>query len=144
METRRVFTREHLLHHSDRDSQHTGTAFQRLLGELGVTLPHGSIWPLAETPDRDATPRPNVFDYIERFYNPTRRYSPRAFPARLSTGGRHDQLKVVSADLAARHDVTVARIVADWLKSIRMYISTDSLDLANISRRYHAANGRVL
>jgi putative transposase len=45
-----------LLHHSDRGSQYTSEQCQRLMAE------HGVLWA-------------DVFDYIERFYNPRRRHS---------------------------------------------------------------------
>jgi putative transposase len=83
-----------LLHHSDRGSQYTSESFQRLLGELGVTCSmsrSGNVWDNSvmesffstlktertsrkHYPTRDAL-RADVFDYIERFYNPLRRHS---------------------------------------------------------------------
>ena len=83
-----------LLHHSDRGSQYTSEAFQRLLRGLGVTCSmsrSGNVWDNAvmesffstlkterthrrHYPTRNAA-RADVFDYIERFYNPTRRHS---------------------------------------------------------------------
>jgi putative transposase len=85
---------EALLHHSDRGSQYTSEAFQRLLGELGITCSmsrSGNVWDnsamesffkslKAERIDRKiyrsrADAKADVFDYVERFYNPTRRHS---------------------------------------------------------------------
>ena len=83
-----------LLHHSDRGSQYSSEAFQRLLRGVGVTCSmsrSGNVWDnaVAESffstlktertnrkhyPTRDAA-RADVFDFIERFYNPTRRHS---------------------------------------------------------------------
>ena len=83
-----------LLHHSDRGSQYTSDSFQRLLGELGVTCSmsrSGNVWDNSAMESffsslkterigrktyrtRDEV-RADVFDYIERFYNPTRRHS---------------------------------------------------------------------
>jgi len=83
-----------VLHHSDRGSQYTADAFQRLLRDLGVTCSmsrSGNVWDNAAMesffsslktertarrtyPSRQAA-RADVFDYIERFYNPTRRHS---------------------------------------------------------------------
>ena len=83
-----------LLHHSDRGSQYTADAFQRLLRDLGVTCSmsrSGNVWDNSAMesffsslktertarktyPTRNAA-RADVFDYIERFYNPTRRHS---------------------------------------------------------------------
>ena len=83
-----------LLHHSDRGSQYTSESFQRLLHDLGVTCSMsraGNVWDNSvmesffstlkterthrhDYPTRDAA-RADVFDYIERFYNPTRRHS---------------------------------------------------------------------
>ena len=83
-----------LLHHSDQGSQYTSEAFQRLLRDLGVTCSmsrSGNVWDNAVMESffstlktertnrrhyatRDAA-RADVFDYIERFYNPIRRHS---------------------------------------------------------------------
>lgn len=83
-----------LLHHSDRGSQYTSDAFQRLLGDLGVTCSmsrSGNVWDNSAMEsffsslktERTARKvyrsrsdaKADVFDYIERFYNPTRRHS---------------------------------------------------------------------
>ncbi len=83
-----------LLHHSDRGSQYTSEDVQRLLRELGVACSmsrSGNVWDnsvmesffstlktertsLKDYATRDAA-RADVFDYIERFYNPIRRHS---------------------------------------------------------------------
>ena len=83
-----------LLHHSDRGSQYTSQAFQRLMAEHGVTCSlsrSGNVWDNAAMESffsslkvervagkiyrtRDQA-RADVFDYIERFYNPRRRHS---------------------------------------------------------------------
>ena len=83
-----------LLHHSDRGSQYTSEQCQRLLAEHGVMCSlsrSGNVWDNAamesffsslkteRTADktyrsRDQA-RADVFDYIERFYNPRRRHS---------------------------------------------------------------------
>lgn len=83
-----------LLHHSDQGSQYASESFQRLLRDLGVTCSmsrSGNVWDnsVMESffsslkiervarktyPTRDAA-RIDIFDYIERFYNPTRRHS---------------------------------------------------------------------
>lgn len=83
-----------LLHHSDQGSQYTSESFQRLLTDMGVTCSmsrSGNVWDnsVMESffsslkterisrkvyPTRDAA-RTDIFDYIERFYNPTRRHS---------------------------------------------------------------------
>ena len=83
-----------LVHHSDRGSQYTSEQFQRLLGDLGVTCSMsraGNVWDNSAMESffsslktertarkvyrtrQDA--KADVFDYIERFYNPTRRHS---------------------------------------------------------------------
>jgi putative transposase len=83
-----------LLHHSDRGSQYTSDAFQRLLSDLGVTCSmsrSGNVWDNSAMEsffsslktERTARKvyrsrsdaKADVFDYIERFYNPTRRHS---------------------------------------------------------------------
>ncbi len=83
-----------LLHHSDRGSQYTSEVFQRLLAEHGVICSmsrSGNVWDNAAMESffsslkterkaqrlyrtRDQA-RADVFDYIERFYNPRRRHS---------------------------------------------------------------------
>jgi putative transposase len=83
-----------LLHHSDRGSQYTSDQFQRLLTDHGVTCSmsrSGNVWDNAAMEsffsslktERTARKlyrttdeaRADVLDYIERFYNPKRRYS---------------------------------------------------------------------
>lgn len=83
-----------LLHHSDQGSQYTSEPFQRLMADNGVTCSmsrSGNVWDNAAAESffsslkiervrrkvyrtRDQA-RADVFDYIERFYNPTRRHS---------------------------------------------------------------------
>ena len=83
-----------LLHHSDQGSQYTSEPFQRLMTDNGVTCSmsrSGNVWDNAAMESffsslkteriarktyrtRDHA-RAEVFDYIERFYNPTRRHS---------------------------------------------------------------------
>jgi putative transposase len=83
-----------LLHHSDQGSQSTSEQFQRLMTDNGVTCSmsrSGNVWDNAAMESffsslkteriarktyrtRDHA-RAEVFDYIERFYNPTRRHS---------------------------------------------------------------------
>jgi putative transposase len=82
-----------LLHHSDRGSQYSSEGFQRLMADHGVTCSmsrSGNVWDNAAMESffsslkterlarkiyrtRDAA-WAEVFDYIERFYNPTRRH----------------------------------------------------------------------
>ena len=83
-----------LLHHSDQGSQYTSEHFQRLLQDLGVTCSmsrSGNVWDNAVMESFFSTmktercyrrhyatrqaARADIFDYIERFYNPTRRHS---------------------------------------------------------------------
>jgi len=83
-----------LLHHSDRGSQYTSEQFQRLMADHGVTCSMsraGNVWDNAAMESffssmktertalktyrtRDQA-KADVFDYIERFYNPKRRHS---------------------------------------------------------------------
>ena len=83
-----------LLHHSDRGSQYTSEKCQSLMAEHGVTSSlsrSGNVWDNAAMESffsslkvervagktyrtRDQA-RADVFDYIERFYNPRRRHS---------------------------------------------------------------------
>lgn len=83
-----------LLHHSDRGSQYASEQFQRLLTDAGVSCSMsraGNVWDNSAMESffsslktervcrkvyrtRDQA-RADVFDYIERFYNPKRRHS---------------------------------------------------------------------
>ena len=82
------------MHHSDQGSQYTGEQLQRLLLDHGITCSMsraGNVWDNSAMESffsslktertarnvyrtRDAA-RADVFDYIERFYNPRRRHS---------------------------------------------------------------------
>lgn len=83
-----------LLHHSDQGSQYTSEQFQRLMADHGITCSmsrSGNVWDNAAMEsffsslktERTASKtyrsrnqaRADVFDYIERFYNPRRRHS---------------------------------------------------------------------
>ena len=83
-----------LLHHSDQGSQYTSELFQRLLADNGITCSmsrSGDVWDNSAMESffsslktercsrkvystRDQA-RADVFDYVERFYNPRRRHS---------------------------------------------------------------------
>jgi putative transposase len=83
-----------LLHHSDQGSQYTSEQFQHLLADNGITCSMsraGNVWDNSAMESffsslktertarkvyraRDEA-RADVFDYIERFYNPRRRHS---------------------------------------------------------------------
>jgi putative transposase len=83
-----------LLHHSDQGSQYTSEPFQRLMADHGIACSmsrSGNVWDNAAMESffsslkteriggrvyrtRDDA-RTDVFDYIERFYNPVRRHS---------------------------------------------------------------------
>jgi putative transposase len=83
-----------LLHHSDRGSQYTSEPFRRLMADHGVSCSmsrSGNVWDNAAMESffssmkiertrrktyrtRDQA-KADVFDYIERFYNPKRRHS---------------------------------------------------------------------
>lgn len=85
---------QELLHHSDQGSQYTSEQFQRLLTDQGITCSmsrSGNVWDnsamesffstmkiervhrkVYETRDQA---KADVFDYVERFYNPYRRHS---------------------------------------------------------------------
>ena len=83
-----------LLHHSDQGSQYTSEDFQRLLANQGILCSmsrKGDCWDNAAMESFFSTmktertarrtyvtrdeARADVFDYIERFYNPRRRHS---------------------------------------------------------------------
>ena len=83
-----------LLHHSDQGSQYTSEQFQRLMADQAITSSisrSGNVWDNAAMESfssslkierirgkiyrtRDQA-RADVFNYIERFYNPRRRHS---------------------------------------------------------------------
>ncbi|WP_244509904.1 IS3 family transposase, partial [Rhizobium sp. AC27/96] len=83
-----------LLHHSDQGSQYTSEQFQRLMADHGITCSmsrSGNVWDNAAMEScfsslktertarkvyrtRDDA-KADVFDYVERFYNPKRRHS---------------------------------------------------------------------
>jgi putative transposase len=83
-----------LLHHSDQGSQYTSEQFQQLMADNGVTCSmsrSGNVWDNAAMESffsslktervgkkvyrTRAQAKADVFDYIECFYNPTRRHS---------------------------------------------------------------------
>ena len=79
-----------LLHHSDQGSQYTSEQFRTLMQENGVTCSmsrSGNVWDNAAMESFFSTlkterkvyrsrnqARADVFDFIERFYNPKRRH----------------------------------------------------------------------
>jgi len=82
-----------LLHHSDQGSQYTSEQFQRLMADNGVTCSmsrSGNVWDNAAMESffsslkterigkkiyrTRSQAKADVFDYIECFYNPTRRH----------------------------------------------------------------------
>lgn len=83
-----------VVHHSDQGVQYTSEQFQRLLVSLGITCSmsrRGNVWDNAVMESFFSTlktercrfrryvsrdeARQDIFDYIERFYNPVRRHS---------------------------------------------------------------------
>ena len=85
---------QELLHHSDKGSQYTSEQFQRLLADQGITCSvsrSGDVWDNSamesffsslkiERVHRSVyqtreQAKADVFDYVERFYNPYRRHS---------------------------------------------------------------------
>ena len=83
-----------LMHHSDQGSQYASEAFQRALAGLGITCSmsrSGNVWDNSAMESFFSSlktervhrrqyrtreeARSDVFDYIERFYNPRRRHS---------------------------------------------------------------------
>lgn len=94
MAVRRRGRPDAVLHHSDRGSQYTSDQFQRLLADQGIQCSMsraGNVWDNAAMEsffsslktERTARKvyrtrnhaRADIFDYIERFYNPKRRHS---------------------------------------------------------------------
>ena len=111
-----------LLHHSDRGSQYTSEQFQRLMADHGVVCSmsrSGNVWDNAvmesffSSLKTERTARrmyrtrddakADVFDYIERFYNPKRRHSTIGYLSPMSSNGRLDWLKRVSTEPGAAH-----------------------------------------
>lgn len=94
MAVRRRGRPKELMHHSDQGSQYTSEAFQRVLAGLGITCSmsrSGNVWDNSamesvfsslktervhrrQYQTREEA-RSDVFEYIERFYNPRRRHS---------------------------------------------------------------------
>lgn len=85
---------QELLHHSDQGSQYTSEAFQQLMADHGITCSmsrSGNVWDNAAMESFFSSlktervrgkvyrcrteARADMFDYIERFYNPRRRHS---------------------------------------------------------------------
>ena len=85
---------QELMHHSDQGSQYTSEQFQRLLSEQGITCSMsraGEVWDNSAMESFFSSmkteriskknyqsreqAKADVFDYIERFYNPYRRHS---------------------------------------------------------------------
>jgi putative transposase len=85
---------QELLHHSDQGSQYTSEQFQRLLADQGVTCSmsrSGDVWDNSAMESFFSSlkterihrkvyqtreqAKADVFDYVERFYNPYRRHS---------------------------------------------------------------------
>ena len=83
-----------LRHNSDQGSQYTSEQFQRVMADNGVTCSmsrSGNVWDSTAMESFFSSPkiegiawktyrtrnqaRADVFDYVERFYNPTRRHS---------------------------------------------------------------------
>jgi len=98
-----------VLHHSDQGSQYTSESFQRLLADQGLSCSmsrSGNVWDNAAMESffsslkiertarktyrtRDQA-KADVFDYIERFYNPKRRHSTLGYmsPMEFETKGQ--------------------------------------------------------
>lgn len=108
-----------LLRHSDQGSQYTSEHFQRLLDEQGITCSMsraGEVWDNSAMEsffsslqtERTARKvyrtrgqaRPDVFDYIECFYNPTRQHSTFGY-LRPDSSSKLRKLRSVSTSPAA-------------------------------------------
>ena len=106
------------LHHSDQGSQYTSEQFQRLLADNGMTCSmsrSGDVWDNSAMESffsslktertyrtRDAA-RADVFDYIERFYNPKRRHSKWVISAQFSSRLAPCYLNLPFTEPAADH-----------------------------------------
>ena len=97
-----------LVHHSDRGSQYTSEHFQKLLREIGVTCSMsraGNVWDNAVAESFFSTlkterihrrhyqtrneARADIFDFIERYYNTTRRHSKLGYLSPLDFEQQH-------------------------------------------------------
>ncbi len=107
-----------LIHHSDRDTQHASQAFQRKLGDYGMVCSmsrKGNYWDNAPTESffnslknerlhgtRYATREEaiaDLFDYIEVFYNRSRRHS---------TLGYHSSVQFLQDWITNQHERKMA------------------------------------
>lgn len=109
-----------LLHHSDQGRRYTSEQFQRPMADNGVTCSmsrSGNVWDHAamesffsslaterigrKTYRTRNQARAEVFDYIERFYNPTRRHSTSGYLSHIDFEKQADVAYLVSAEPAA-------------------------------------------
>lgn len=134
-----------LLHHSDQGSQYTSEDFRRLLADQGVSCSmsrKGDVWDNSAMESFFSTlkmervnrsryrtreqARADIFDYIERFYNPRRRHSTvsvrsapscqaESFAARIGVhygvGGHHGLGVIESAGRAVAHHTQRAALL---------------------------------
>ena len=111
-----------LLHHSDRGSQYSSEQFQRLMADHGVVCSmsrSGNVWDNAAIESffsslktertarklyrtRDEA-RADVFDYIERFYNPKRRHSTIGYMSPMEFERQAGLFRRVSTEPGAGH-----------------------------------------
>jgi putative transposase len=116
-----------LLHHSDQGSQYTSEQFQRLMADHGITCSmsrSGNVWDNAAMESffsslktertarkvyrtRDDA-KADVFDYIERFYNPRRRHSTLGYlsPVQYEEQAKQAQLRVHRTGSSSRFPIT--------------------------------------
>lgn len=117
-----------LLHHSDQGSQYTSEQIRLLLNDNGVTCSmsrSGNIWDNAAFESffsslktertarktyrsRDEA-KADLFDYIERFYNPKRRHATLGYLSQLSLKERLGSLSMVSVKSAAGQNGGITR-----------------------------------
>ena len=109
-----------LPHHADQGSQYTSEQFQRLMADNGVTCSmsrSGNVWDNAamesffssmkterigrKTYRTRNHAKADVFDYIERFYNPSRRHSTLGYLSPWNTTRKPSQPNRVSTEPAA-------------------------------------------
>jgi putative transposase len=148
-----------LMHHSDQGSQYTSDEFQQLLKAQGITCSmsrRGECWDNAamesffsslktERTSRKVyrtreEARSDVFDYIERFYNPVRKHSKPRGTAQLC---HIFEAGAVGSGYCSREAWQAIQLVATSWRSSESVEATPGRSMTGAQRRYrpHACAG---